>query len=235
MVQIFTPQLFIFDTITQLFITIACIVLFVRTRELYNLSLQKGLKYFSTAMVFYIISFSIRYTSTVFDFIIDLTYGTFEQSIIGISLSALNIFAAIMGALYLALSLMWRMIEKDQIKKSHFAKILGMYIFAALIVIVDMFLVIKYSLSTPYIFFGVTIAVLLYAILANHQCCKKLHMRTSDPNPFMSIMGLSLGVYVIFLIESILDPILFTIHYYVWGIAVVLVMAVVYHVVRLVK
>ena len=54
-------------------------------------------------------------------------------------------------------------------------------------------------------------------------------------NPFLSLVGLGLGVYIVTLIIGIFEPILFTVHYYAWFLALVFTLTFLYHVLKLAK
>jgi len=229
----FTLQLFIFDFVTILAMSIATIYIYMRTRALYSLSLQKGIKYFSTAMLFYIIMNFLLLSKTLLDFFIDHTYLSFEKSIMGLILTFLGIFTAFMGGFYLAYSIIWRKFEKDRIKRFHFGRKLVFYLLAFLILAVDFYLVIVGIFLIPFLFYGLIIAILLYAIIPNYLKCYR--QKNADINPFLSLVGIGFGVYILALIENLVLPYLFTIHFYVQVIRLVFVMTFVYFVARILR
>jgi len=106
---------------------------------------------------------------------------------------------------------------------------------ALIIVSLDMFLMVKHGANTPYFFFGIVIAWILYAVITNCKLCKNFGRTCGDINPFLSLVALGLGVYIVFLIENLLDTFLFTIHYYMWGLAVIFTLAFLYNVMKIIK
>jgi len=228
----YTNQLFIFDSITTLIIIAATIYLFAKSRELYKLSLQKGLKYLNNAMFFFLISFSVSYVRIIVDFQ-DRTFGTIENSFLGVILLGFNLFPAMVGGYYLGYSLLWRKFEKDRIKRFHPERITVLYSIVAILVLADIYLMVKLGSKIPFIFFILTISFILYAIYKNFELCRKYVRHCQDTNPFMSLVGLGLGVYIAFFVENLLVNTLFTIHYYAMAITVVFTLAFVYNFVKL--
>jgi len=234
MVIAYTPQLFVFDSITKLTIIVVCALVYLRTRQLYQLSLQRGIRYFSIAMFFYVLNISFAYTTNIFNFLIDRTYGTFETSPAGIIVNILTLFAATMGGFFLAYCLVWRKFEKDWTKGRRIAGFIGLSLAASLIIATDMYLVFMHGLMVPLLFFGILIIVLSYAIFVSYMECKQLR-KSPHLNPFLSLVGISIGVYVALLIESLVAPFLFTVHYYIGGIVTVFALAFLYQVTRITK
>jgi len=231
----YTTELFIFDTLTQFVIVIATIIMYVKTRELWQLSLQKGIKYLNNAMLYYIISFGIRYTMSVLDFAADQTYGTFQSSTWGLILSVFNIYGAFMGGLYLAYSLVWRKFEKDRIKRFHPLRLTIINIIVILLIAVDMYLIVANKQNIPFIFFGVVIGGLIYAITANCIRCSKRDIKITNINPFLSLVGLGLGVYIVIFFENLFVRQFFPIHYYASGLGVVFSIAFLYNILKIAK
>jgi len=231
----YTPQLLIFDLVTQLVIVIATVIMYVKTRELWKLSLQKGLKFLNNAMAFYIVSFGLGLFTTVLDFFSDGIYGTYQITQVGLILSFINMYGGFMGGLYLAYSLMWRYFEKDRIKRSHPWRVVTLNIIVGIFLVGDLFLMIKFNLAVPYLFMVTVILALVYAISANCVRCSKMDISTQNINPFLSLVGLGLGVYIVFLLESLLVGFLFNVHYYSMGLAVVFTVAFLYNILKLSK
>lgn len=230
----YTPQLFTFDVVTQLIILISIIIMYIKTRELYSLSLQKGIKYLNNAMLFYFIGFSARLITTLLDFFSDGVYRSFEATVYGLGLVYINIYTSLLGGFFLAYCLVWRLFEKEQFKGKNL-HVIVLYVFALAMVTIDMYLMIMYNAKIPYLFYISAIGALLFAIISNTVRCCKLHKQTKGLNPFLSLVGLGLGVYIATLIENLLYNFLFTIHYYAAGIYVVFSLAFLYNVLKLSK
>jgi hypothetical protein len=91
------------ETIYMLIVLIACIIIYVRTRELAELSNYKGIHYFRTAFLFFAIAFAIRYIMMLLA-ITELTTGPY----IGLLLSVLLYYMLSMAGFYLLYSLVWK-------------------------------------------------------------------------------------------------------------------------------
>lgn len=228
----YTLQLFIFDLVTQLIILIAIVIMYVKTRELYSLSLQKGIKYLNNAMLFYFIGFFARLITTSLDFS-DGVYRSFETTLVGLGLVSINIYASLLGGLFLAYCLVWRLFEKDQFKSKYLWRKSVLYVSALIIVGIDIYLIAFCKVKIPYLFYAGAIGALLFAIISSTKRCCKLHKPAEGLNPFISLVGLGLGVYIATLIENLLYNFLFTIHYYAAGIYVVFTLAFLYNVLKL--
>jgi hypothetical protein len=208
--------------------------MYVKTRELYQLSLQKGIKYLNNAMIFYFIGFAALFIKTILDFTSDGMYGTFQSTSFGLILVFLNIFGALLGGYFLAYCLVWRNLE-GHIKYRNIMKKLVLYVIALFVVAIDMCLIVFQNMSIPILFYVTVIGALLFAIVSNHKRCCKMHIKTKDPNPFLSFVGLALGIYIFTLIENLFVRYLFTIHYYMWGLHIVFTLAFLYHIIKLSK
>ena len=216
-------ETFIFDNIVHIAIIIITTLLYIKTKELYSLSLQKGIKYLNIAMLFLLFNIVVKYIITLLDFILK---GAFITSPAGLVFSFLNMYVAAMGGFYLAYCLVWRRFEK----KNHTI----IFNLAAIIIpIIDLYLIVQHNFITAYLFFTMMITVLLYAIISNY----KLYIGriSKDINPFLSLVGLGLSVYVVNFIEALLIGFLFTIHFYAWGLATVFSLALLYNVIKITK
>ncbi|MBT7296401.1 hypothetical protein HN836_01975 [Candidatus Woesearchaeota archaeon] len=232
---IYTPQLFIFDAIVQLIILISIIIMFVKTRELYNLSMQKGIKFLNNSMLFFLIGFTARFIVTLINFFKFGYVDSFEQTLFGLIFLFINIYASFMGGLYLAYCLVWRQFEKDRFNRSKFKNLILINFFALTVVAIDLYLITVVGFHTPYLFFIIIICILIFAIVMNCHHCSCCKMGGKNLNPFISLAGLGLGVYIATLIENLIFKYFYTIHYYMWGIIVVFILAFLYHVTRVSK
>jgi len=224
-----------FDTIVPVVVLVAISVMYLKTRELYQLSLQKGIKYLNNAMLFYFIGFSVRLLSIYLDFFYDGIVGTYETTFMGLGLVFINIYASFIGGLYLAYCLVWRSFEKDRFTNFHPLKVFIVYLVAFLIVASDIYLMVFHRFRVPLIFYASVIGVLIAAIIMNCRHCNVQTKKQTNINPFLSLAGLGLGVYIATLVENLIDPFFFGIHYYAWGIIMVFTLAFMYHVLRIAR
>jgi hypothetical protein len=184
-------------------------------------------------MLFYFIGFFSKIIFTFFDFFSDGLYGTFKNTLLGLGLVSLNIYTSLLGGFLLAYCLMWRKFEKSQFKCKNIGKTIGLYVFSLIFVAIDIYLIVLHRVKIPILFYISVIAVLLYAIISNSVRVRKLHKKTKEINPFISLVGLGLGVYIATLIENLLYSFLPTVHYYATALYVVFTLAFLYHVLRL--
>lgn len=222
---LFSLQTFLFDTIHNLVVIIVALLVYRKTRELYKLSLQRGIYYFSNAMIFYLISYTFRYISIIFNF---LSQGTFITTFPGLIVNFFNIYGAAMGGFYLAYSLCWRKFERT---RAHFSIAMLLFIIGLIISLTDTYLLVAYGITQFYIFFITMILVLSLAIISNWR----RRVAVTDMAPFLSLVGLSLGVYVVIFIEVLLLPFLYTIHFYSSAITMVFALAFLYNVLKITK
>jgi hypothetical protein len=162
------------------------------------------------------------------DYAADGIFGNYNTTVIGLGLTFLNLLTSLLGGFFLAYSLIWRHLEKPM-RRKNMSKMLFLYVLALTVVITDMYLIIIYNFKTPFVFFSAAIIVLLLAFYLNN----KYHKHSKDINPFLSLVGLGLGVYIVLFIENLIIERLFTVHYYAMGIAAIFTVAFLYHVIRL--
>jgi len=227
----FTPRLFIFDSITMISIIVLCVMLYLKFRMLYDLSLHKGIKFLSNAMLFYIGSFGVMYIRVIYDYLQGGAYNSSLLTLPGLMLMFLNLYFAALGGFYLAYSLMWRRHEKDRIMRFHLKKVLILNLVMITIIVADVYFAVAYGVTTPYLFFAVMISLLSYAIMSNcmHGSCKR------ELNPFVALVSMGLGVYLLFLVENLLDQVFFTVHYYVFALATIITLTFYYYVNKVLK
>ena len=223
-----TLETFIFDLIYNTIIIVSTIIIFKKTREIYNLSLQRGILYFSNAMIFYVITYVLKY---IFIISMYVSKGAFFSTLAGLILNLLIMFGFALGGFYLAYSLVWRKFEEKR-KITHFSVLMSMLIIGLIISLADTYLFIAHKLTQAYVFHGTVIIVLLLATISN---CKRCGIAGKEMTPFLSLVGISLGVYVVSFIETLLFPFLYTIHFYAGAVYMVFFLAFLYNVIKITK
>jgi len=218
-------ETFLFDIIHNTVVILVAFLVYRKTRELYKLSMQRGIYYFSNAMVFFMISYVFRYIGIVSNY---LTQGAFFTTSLGLTVNFFNIYGGAVGGFYLAYSLVWRKFEG---KGSHLSIAIFLLVIGFTISLVDTYLLIAYGITQMYFFFITVILALLLAIISNCRRCVKF----KDMGPFLSLVGLGLGVFVVIFIENLLLPFLYTIHFYSSAITMVFALAFLYNVVKITK
>ncbi len=224
--ELLTTETFIFDSVINLALFIILILVYTKTRELYTLSLEKGIRYLNYAMLFYLIGISFNYAIVLVNF---LTQEYFAVTPLTLIIRFFNIMGSSLGGFYLAYCIMWRKFE--HFRKSPTIITAKLVCISLFIASAETFLLVNYGVQIPFIYFGILIAVLLFAILTNHECCTK-KQKEMPVNPYLSLVGLSLGVYVVLFIEALLLPVLFTVHFYSKAIVLVFALTFYYHVQR---
>jgi hypothetical protein len=229
---IYTTQALIFELIVGFMIIISTASVYMKARELFKLSLQKGLNYFYRAFLVYTFCFSINILSyLLFYFIPSLR----ESLIANIISGYLSLFTGALGGIYLGYSLMWRKFEKDRIKRHHLHIYLKAYGVAACIAIIQIYLSLKHNDPSSF-FFAVMLLYLGISIYIN-RCCydKHCHERSKSSNPFISSVTLSIFVYLAIFLEQLLFQVLPNIHVITWVMIVVFVHGVEHNVQKIYK
>lgn len=228
-VNLGTPQFFIFQTITSLIIIISCLSVYLKTREFFNLSYQKGIKYYNNAFLAYTITFITMYLSFLLDFFYK---GIFHVSLFYL-LDFIMLYTGAVGGFYLAYSMMWRKFEADRIKRKHPLRILGFNLIAFFIAVFETYLDMTNRSSTAFVFFFMMIILLSTAIIINYIL--NLEEKRKFNDYFLSTMVLALGTYIAFFIGTLAKDIIPTTHYYVWGLVTVFFHAVAHNVSKITK
>ncbi|MFH1638583.1 MAG: hypothetical protein ABIB71_09215 [Candidatus Woesearchaeota archaeon] len=98
----FWHQSFGIDIAFGIVISVICFLVYFRTKELYNLSSHKGIKYFSYAFLFFGLSFFVKLLLPISGIFLERSFLTFQISgfIMG--------FLGIMAMLCLIYSLLWK-------------------------------------------------------------------------------------------------------------------------------
>jgi len=216
-------QMFIFQSITKIAIIVSCIIVFGRTKRLFDISLQKGLKYFSNAFFAFSFAFMANYAVSIKQFAAPDSLPWLLPI-----LFVITVFGVAIGGFYLAYSLVWRRFEKDRMKKPHPARRAGIYIAALAIALIELWLLLQYETRSRYLLYGIMIPLLGTTMI--YSCMRKC--RTKKIDPFLSSVSLGLVVYLALFIGDVFTPILSTVFFYVWGIVTVFFVAVAHNVSR---
>ena len=101
------------DFIFSLVVLVSCALIYFRTKELYDLTAHKGIKYFRNTFLFFGIAFAIRF---IFHLILSaginpilfrpLTWGILEFAFFAMA------YASTMALIYLIYSIFWKKIDK---------------------------------------------------------------------------------------------------------------------------
>ncbi|MFC1768311.1 hypothetical protein ACFLZX_00980 [Nanoarchaeota archaeon] len=212
----FNETFIVFETIISLVIVVSCLLVYLRTRELFSLSLQKGIKYFSNAYLLFTICFTVRYVLNAFTFFSNI-FETLPS--FALFLRFIIYFTASLGGFYLAYSIMWRKFESDFSKRINLFRNLFFIIAAILISLIELYLLLAHGIDEPFVFLITMMVLLLSAILVN---CKQFHCYTKKvTNPFVSTVGLGFGIFFAIFLGTLLFPIIPTAHFYIWGIVTI--------------
>ena len=111
----FDPATFTAELIFTIIAVIFCFLIFFKTREIYNLTKYKGIKYFRDAFLFLGMSYVIRFlfslilfSTFAFDFLIP------KKMFMALSIFPLGYFST-MGIFYMVLSLVWKSVNNKKI------------------------------------------------------------------------------------------------------------------------
>ena len=161
---IFNPYDFMFDIISSLVIVISCFIIYAKTRELYDLSSYKGIKYFRNTFLFFGITYFIRFLLHILrelrhSLLFGPAFGVFEIAFF------VMVYSSSMALLYLLYSLFWKKLDREPLNKGYFP-----HVIALILAIVSMFERIAFFfLAAQVILFG----VLLIASAANYRKLRK--------------------------------------------------------------
>jgi hypothetical protein len=129
---------FLVELIYSIAVIISCLIIYFKTREMYNITSYRGIKYFSKAFLFFAVAYFFRFIfGILFRLFIDLSSllppkhgGQFGQ--IGM---IIYIYASTMAALYAFYSVIWKKVENDKTNNS-----LIMHLIAIIITLLTVFL-----------------------------------------------------------------------------------------------
>ncbi|GBE56547.1 MAG TPA: hypothetical protein ENH13_02185 [Euryarchaeota archaeon] len=100
-------QMIWIDTIYSMIIVVTSLAIYLRTRELYELSDHKGIKYFSYTFLFFGASFFLRSLVHLFARLVDMPFFAFRHELI-----FLLVFTGSMAVLSLLYSVLWKRFQE---------------------------------------------------------------------------------------------------------------------------
>lgn len=107
-------QIISIETIYTLLIAITSLLVFFKTRKVYNFSNYKGLRYFSNAFLFIAVGFLLRYIIMLQKILSGELLGTIQQTNL---LLILMQFCLILPGMFLLYSLIWKKFENTKYSK----------------------------------------------------------------------------------------------------------------------
>ncbi len=110
----FTQASLWIELVFSLIIIIACSIIYFRTKELYELTSYKSIKYFRNAFLFFGIAFLVRLLLRLASLIIGIEDVSIVLFWIGIAFSA---FAGLIAGFYLMYGVLWKKLEKSKFSK----------------------------------------------------------------------------------------------------------------------
>jgi len=146
---------FIIELVYSVIIMVSCLVIYFKTREIYNLSSHKGIKYFGMAFLFFAITYFLRFFSKililriiVFSFV---TGAIFLPQGFNTLFSLLVLYTGFMTTFYLLYSLSKKRLGKVLPESTDTLHILAVVISSVVVI-----------LNLPVLFVGVSAVLLLY-------------------------------------------------------------------------
>lgn len=131
-------QIISIETIYTLLIAITSLLVFFKTRKVYNFSNYKGLRYFSNAFLFIAVGFLLRYIIILQKILSGELLGTIQQTNL---LLILMQFFLILPGMFLLYSLIWKKFENTKYSKKPLnAPVTFIYIVSLIFAIADFLL-----------------------------------------------------------------------------------------------
>ena len=153
----------IIQTLYVFIVLVACFWIYFRTKEIYDLSRHKGIKYFRNVFLFFGLAYLVNFFLRVFLIEFSARPGVLMHEISEIPLiSVFFAYATTVAALYLVYSVSWKKLEKSTINKEYMV-----HLFALLIILIT------FATGSIWFFLIVHLALFLYATIESYSIKKK--------------------------------------------------------------
>ena len=181
--------------IYALVVTFSCFLVYIKTKELYELTSHKGIKYFRNTFLFFGIAYLLRiFLYSIISISNTLMLSRFFMHLMTNISFFIMIYASSMAFIYLLFSIFWKKIDKKPFNNNYILNLVALVI--ALVSLDE---------HHPFIFLILqTILLILLIILGyyNNQSSKK--------EPMSKLYKIYLLIFILWIITSILE---FIIHF----------------------
>ena len=211
----FNPNMFWIEPVYSIFVILAVLLVYFKTREMYKLTEHKGIKYFSLTFLFFAIAHFFRFFFRIF-FRNFFSLGVFMPGRPPFQIgSFIFTYSSVMAGLFLLYSLVWRKIKLDE----KFV-ILIFNLIAVLTVILDMLILNQFVHIAI-----ITLLFLLATLLSFNRKSKKKH-------PFFIAYLLISLIWILNLISIELRKFMFEFRLVIYAISVILYLVILWRIFR---
>jgi hypothetical protein len=103
----FSPMIFVSEIVFTILAVILCFLIYFRTKESYELTKYKGIRYFRDAFLFFGLSYLMRFLTSMMFFYTSIAFPFHRENFMPVSMLALSYFSTI-GIFYLIFSSVWK-------------------------------------------------------------------------------------------------------------------------------
>lgn len=225
------PELMLFnhyaiwiEMIYALVVLASCLFIYFRTKEMYELTAYKGIKYFRNTFLFFGITYAVRFFMHLFMALRinprlfgDVAFGIRDFSFF------IMIYASSMAAIYLIYSIFWKKLEKYEFS--------NVYIFHMAAIIIALFSLLR---NSPGIFLSFQSVLFLFLIIISFIN----YRRTRNKGNSSQLYLLYLVIFALWIVSNIIEFILFFstgTGLIIYGISVILFIILLIKVLRKIK
>lgn len=214
----FIPRM---ELVYSIIIISICLLIYYKTKESYELSQYKGIKYFRNTFLFFALAYFFQFATRFVRFTLFLTRSRDFFFITGSLALFLTMYASIMAITYLIYSFLWKSFDK---KYPNIVLYLhGIALLVSLVII---------SLGNTLLFFLLQVALLLFAILASGTHITKSEKKKG---PLHAIYVLLIVFWLLSIIDAVLPRFFITTQLVIYAISIALFVTILYKVLKKIK
>jgi len=183
------------EMIYSLVVLLSCWLIYARTREMYELTSYKGIKYFRNTFLFFGITYAVRFFMHLL-MTFRINPRLFEHIAFGIRDFSffIMIYASSMAAIYLIYSIFWKKLEKYEFS--------NVYIFHMAAIIIALLSLLR---NSPGIFLSFQSLLFLLLIIISFVNYRK----TRNKGSFSQLYLLYLFIFALWIVSNIIEFITF--------------------------
>ena len=128
MLMPFNPAEFLIDCIYSFIVLLSCFLIYFKTKELYDLTSHRGIKYFRGSFLFFGIASLIRFAAHFFrEYGIRPVFSALGLGIFGFALLVM-IYSSSLAMIYMIYSIFWKKFDRAPFNRDYFPHILAVMI-----------------------------------------------------------------------------------------------------------
>lgn len=195
-------------------IIISCLIVYFGTKELFELSQYKGIKYFRNAFLFFALAYFSRFFIKYMFILSGGTIGSRFQVIFASML--IFIFASTLAVLYLFSSVMWKKLERLKVKTWH---IYGAALLITLLTVLP---------ANPILPLLLQLVLMIFVILVSYIRLKK----TKRKAPLHGVYMLLFVFWLLNIFDVLISNLLSVIQLGIYLVSIVLFLVILYKVAK---